>query len=303
MSDSTPDISVLMPVYNNADYLREAVQSILDQTYSNFEFLIIDDGSKDASPEILADFAKADDRVKVITQENQGYAQALNNAVDLARASLLARMDADDIAYPDRFAIQVAYLEEHPECVACGGRTLFIDNEGRPIREWSTEQTHEEIDAAHLAGHGGILVHPAAMMRRSAVIAVGKYRTEYLYAEDLDFFLRMAENGRVSNVPELVLQYRQHFASIGYSRTEAQKKAAQKALRDAYERRGLKISDELAVDGVAVDSQCDTFRKWSWWALQAGHVETARFYAAKSLKIEPWSVESWRACYCAWRGR
>ena len=115
---SEPVISVVLPVYNCADYVAEAVQSILDQTFSNFEFLIIDDGSTDATSNVLQGFR--DPRIRSITQENHGLAFTLNRGLELSRGRYVARQDADDISLPDRLGKQVAFLEAHPACALVG---------------------------------------------------------------------------------------------------------------------------------------------------------------------------------------
>lgn len=299
----TPAITVLTPVYNNARYMVLGIESILKQTYSNFEYVLVDDGSTDDSLEILRRFERKDPRIRILDRPNTGYIGALNDGLALARAPIIARMDADDVAMPDRFEKQLQYLEKHPECVAVGGRVLLIDSDGDPIREMCAEQTHEEIDAAHLAGRGGTIVHPAMMTRREALRAIGGYRSDFPWAEDLDLLLRLAEVGRLANLPDLVLHYRQHLDSIGYRRAELQQASVAAAVRAAYERRGLAVPDALSRQAVFRQSEADAHRKWAWWALEGRNLRTARKHAAFALRKQPLSLESWRAMYCAWRGR
>lgn len=304
MSDGEhiPAISVITPVYNNAPYMREAFDSILNQTFGDFEYIVINDGSTDDSLDILAEYAKQDPRFRIASHGNQGYIAALNEGLRSARAEFIARMDADDVAMPDRFEKQIAYLHAHPECVVCGGRVLLIDSEGAPLREMCDELTHEEIDGAHLAGRGGTIIHPAMMARRSAIHAIGNYSTAYPWAEDLDFFLRLAEVGRVANLPDVILRYRQHLSSIGYSKSELQQASTIAVVRDTHLRRGLPVPEGLDTKRVAVQSPGQSYRKWAWWALGAGHVPSARKHALRALRKEPFSIESWRTVYCAMRG-
>jgi glycosyltransferase involved in cell wall biosynthesis len=124
---SEPAISVLMPVYNTERYVAEAVESILAQTFRNFEFLIIDDGSTDRSLSILKRYAERDPRIYLVSRPNTGYVIALNEMLAMARGEFIARIDADDIALPERFEVQVAYLREHPEVVCLGSKVQFID--------------------------------------------------------------------------------------------------------------------------------------------------------------------------------
>jgi glycosyltransferase involved in cell wall biosynthesis len=297
-----PVISVITPVYNNAPYMREALDSILNQTFSDFEYILINDGSTDNSLQILEEYAAKDDRIRIASHGNKGYIAALNEGLDQARAEFIARMDADDVALPDRFEKQLAFLRANPGCVVVGGRVLLIDSDGAPLREMCSETTHEEIDAAHLAGHGGTIVHPAMMGRRSAIDAIGRYSTAYPWAEDLDFFLRLAEVGRVANLPDVILRYRQHLSSIGYSKSEQQQKSTIAVVRDTHLRRGLPVPNGSDAKSVVVPSAGESYRKWAWWALSAGYVASARKHALRALRNEPLSVESWRTVYCAMRG-
>lgn len=299
----TPVISVITPVYNNAPYMREAIDSILNQTFGDFEYILVNDGSTDNSLEILEEYAQKDERIHIASHGNRGYIAALNEGLSVARAEYIARMDADDVALPDRFEKQLAYLRAHPECVVVGGRVLLIDSEGAPLREMCNETEHEEIDAAHLAGRGGTIVHPAMMARRSAIDAIGEYSDAYPWAEDLDFFLRLAEVGRVANLPDVILRYRQHLSSIGYSKSELQQKSTIAVVRDTHIRRGLPVPPGLLTRPVSVPTRAQSYRKWAWWALGSGYIESARKHALRALRAEPLSVESWRTVYCALRGR
>jgi len=291
-----------MPVYNNERYLAAAVESILNQTFRDFEFIIIDDGSSDGSLQMLEQYAQKDSRIRLASRPNTGYTIALNEGLRIARGQYIARMDADDISAPDRFAKQVQFLDDHPECVVVGGNVLLIDRDGDPIREMCLGFSHEEIDAAHMNGQGGALIHPAVTIRKSALDCVGEFREDYECAEDLDIFLRLAEVGKVANLPEVVLQYRQHLSSIGYTRADEQQRYTVCAVRDAHERRGIPLPEEWEYPIQGKVSAATSYRKWVWWALSGHNVKTARKYAVKAMLLEPYFVESWRALYCAVRG-
>ena len=196
-----PAISVLMPVYNAELYVAEAVESVLAQTFTDFELITIDDGSTDRSSRILEGYAGLDSRIRLVSRPNTGIVGALNEGASMARGEIIARMDADDVSLPERFAKQFEYLLAHPDCDAAGSRVLLIDPEGAPICEINEERSHEEIDRAHMSRRTGAITHPAAMMRSEALHAVGGYRQECLWAEDFDLFLRMAEIGRLANLP------------------------------------------------------------------------------------------------------
>ena len=139
MNSGIPQVSVIMPVYNGGRYLREAVDSILNQTFREFEFIIIDDGSTDDTWSVLTDYAAHDSQVRLIQNEaNIGLTRSLNKGLAVSRAALIARQDADDISMPERLARQIAFLEMHPEVGLLGTQGDFIDADGRPIedRRW-----------------------------------------------------------------------------------------------------------------------------------------------------------------------
>jgi glycosyltransferase involved in cell wall biosynthesis len=292
-----------MAVYNGDRYLREAVNSILSQTFKDFEFIIIDDGSTDRSPELLASYARADKRVKLISRPNTGLTKSLNEGLHLARGEFVARMDGDDVSLPERFERQVDYLREHPEVDLVGSRVEFIDPDGNPINlKPGLMMTHEEIDTA-LLRKGWPVVHPAVMMRRQAVLAIGGYSEAYPTNQDHDLFLRLAEHGKLANLPDVLLQYRQHFQSITLAKSKQQGDMIEAILREAYARRGLTMPTGLLNSRPRAMSHLDHHRNWCWAALSAGNIKTARVHAVETLKKKPLSPESWRMVYCALRGR
>jgi glycosyltransferase involved in cell wall biosynthesis len=298
----TPAVSVVIPVYNGEPYLALALDSVLAQTFTDFEIVLIDDGSTDRTMEIVHTYRrKAPSHFRtVITRQNKGIVQSLNEGIQECRGELIARMDADDIARPNRFALQVKYMSEHPECVLVGSRVMLIDPEGAPIREWITELTHEEIDRTHLE-RGWPVVHPTVMMRREVVNELGGYRKQYETLEDLDLFLRLAEHGKLANLPEVLLDYRQHFSSICHTRSGEQSAIRESLLRETCLRRGM--AEPAHVDPPPPKPRVEVHRLWGWWALNAGHVQTARKHAMATLGRSPLSIESWRLAYCAVRGR
>jgi glycosyltransferase involved in cell wall biosynthesis len=305
MTTDPPLISVCMPVYNTEAYIAEAVESILNQTYRNFEFIIIDDGSTDQSLSILERYAAQDTRIRLSSKPNAGYVVRLNEMVGATRGELIARMDADDVAMPERFARQLDFLNAHPEVVAVGCRTLAIDSDGDPIAEFCTVQHHEEIDRMHLeARHGGVISHPAAMIRADAIRTVGGYRAEYWPTEDMDLWLRLAEIGRLANLPEMLLKYRQHLESTSSAKYVTQRKQTQAVAIDAHRRRGLPLPadwEPLTKNDRTTDSQLH-LQKWAWWALGAGNSRTARKYAFRLLRSNPLSWHNWKIVACSLRG-
>ena len=216
----SPAVSVVIPVYNGARYLTEALESVRRQSFADFEIVVIDDGSTDDSPRILAEFAQSDRRCRVITQENRGLVAALNRGIEEARGDLIARMDADDGAELERFARQVEHLRTNLDVAALGSSITIIDAEGRDqgVKEYQCGRANVALAIQdHCA-----LAHPSVMMRRSAVIAAGGYREAFRHAEDYDLWLRLSERHALDNLPEPLLRYRRHGASISHTHRRTQ---------------------------------------------------------------------------------
>jgi Glycosyl transferase family 2 len=215
-----PGVSVVMAVYNGERFLREAVDSVLGQTFEDLELIVIDDGSTDGSSEILSSYAAADARVLVHRQANAGTAAALNRGLHLARAPFVARLDADDLALPDRFERQHRFLAQHERVAVVGGAVTFIDEEGRAFAEWQYPLSDAEI--RRTLDDSTPLAHPAVMMRAAAVIGVGGYRPVLPKAQDVDLWLRLAAGHELANVPEPVLRYRMHLRQASVRELELQ---------------------------------------------------------------------------------
>jgi glycosyltransferase involved in cell wall biosynthesis len=296
---NAPRVSVIMPVYNAQAYLDASVRSILAQTLSDFELICIDDGSTDASLGILRRFEREDARVRVITRPNTGIVGALNDGLAAARGELIARMDADDVSLPTRFAQQVDYLDAHSDVVALGAWVVEVDAYRSPLHERQTPTLHEAIDAAHMAGHGGQIAHPSVMMRAAALRSVGGYRSCCEWAEDLDLFLRLAEVGRLANLPSVLLHYRQHSANVCFTRQKQQRAAIARAIDDAAARRGV-IASRL--QPTTAGTIAERVRSWALHAIHAGNLGIARRHARMLLREAPLRLDSWRIMYWAIKG-
>ncbi len=305
MTNDPPLISVCMPVYNAERYVAAAVESILGQSLGDFEFLI-EDNSTDGSAEVLRPYAARDPRIRLEVRPRRGLVAVLNDQIDRARGEFIARMDADDVARPERFARQVEYLRAHPECVLVGSRVRLIDPEGDPLCDWCTLQDHDAIDSVFINGVPTTAIcHPSVMMRRDALLAVGKYR-DFSMMEDLDLFLRLAEHGRLANLPEPLLEYRMHAANNSNTAAHREKmmRVNWEMGRDARQRRGLPPAPEPpAPEPSAPEPPTSQRETWAWWALGAGHLKTARKHARWVLTRAPLSPRSWKLLYCAFRGR
>jgi len=221
--NSKPRVSVIMSVYNDETYLTDAILSILEQTYEDFEFIIINDGSSDDSLRIIQEFANQDPRIIIVTRKNKGLALSLNEAILLAKGEYVARMDSDDIALPDRLKIQFDYMKSNPEIDILGGQGRLIDELGQELRDSikpiSSEDIHKYLKFA------SPLIHPTYMVKTSVYRETGGYRN-FKVAQDFDFLLRADEAGyRLGNVPDHVLLYRDNKSGLSANNAMRQMRA------------------------------------------------------------------------------
>jgi len=235
-----PRVSVILPCYNGEAYLREAVWSILDQTFGDFELIVVDDGSTDGSPAILAQLARHDSRIRIVTQPNGGIVAALNTALDHASGDYIARMDADDISFPERFAFQVDYLDRHPGTVLVGGYAVGDRNPTRASTR-TTGGRHARTDLTVFPPRIAVSMHPLIMMRAHTLRAMGGYRGDYRHAEDYDLFIRASAHGRIDNPPVDLLFYRRHEGAISVGNVEEQERSAVRAELDAIAHAGRSL--------------------------------------------------------------
>jgi glycosyltransferase involved in cell wall biosynthesis len=301
LNNKSPQLSVLMPVYNGEAYLVAAVESILQQSYDNFDFIIINDGSTDKSLEILQKFSKNDKRIKLISRENKGLVHTLNEGLALIHTPFIARMDADDIALPMRFEKQMQYLNDNNDCLLLGTRVIIIDADGDEICEMGDYFSHSEIDQGLLESKGQLIYHPSVIFRKAVVDQLGGYSYLYPHVEDLDLFLKISELGRIENLREPLLKYREHISKIGHLHRNDQILEINDVIKATYARRKLAYKETPTSPSIA-HNEIDSWKIWAWWALKAKNFKTARKYALKLLITSPFSLGSWRLLYCVLRG-
>lgn len=224
MNAPIPRISVLMSVFNCGPYVDEAVQSILNQTFRAFEFLIMDDASTDDTWERLQAFV--DSRIRLFrSAQNQGAAACKNHMLQEARGEYIAIMDGDDACLLDRFELQVRYLNEHPDCGAVGSHYVWMDEAGRDTRSFFMPLEPEAIRDG-LIYHCNTIIHATALFRKAALREVGWYRPRVGITEDYDLWLRLRDVCKLGNVPRVLYRYRQHTAQVGSARRREQGAAA-----------------------------------------------------------------------------
>ncbi len=208
----TPEVSIVMPVHNGASWLHEAVESVLRQSFTAFELLIIDDGSQDESPAISSRFARRDRRVRVIRQSKLDLASTLNRGFSEAAASVIARIDADDRAAPERIECQIRFLRAHPEIGLVGSWAEKIDARGRHLG-WLRPETRSR-ELIGILQWTNPFIHSSIMLRADIARRLGGYRRAFKAAEDYDLWLRFAEVTNVANLPEFLVQYRRHARNV-----------------------------------------------------------------------------------------
>lgn len=295
MPPPTPPLSVLMPVYNAERYLVDAVESVLAQTERRFQFVIVDDGSRDRSSAILARYARQDERIKVVTQPNSGVAASLNAGLAQCTGDLIFRMDADDLSLPRRFEVQVAEMQQRPECVALGTAVIFTDAEARPLKLYRPPMQSAQIEAELTEGNGGALVHPTVVFRRDVLLACGGYRKKYDFVEDLDLYVRLLDHGQLSNVAEPLYHYRQHPQSVNH-RLGHRDAVVAEIIAPLRSRRGLPPWPGRAASIPPGGWSLDTCRrKWALDAAEGGYFATARANALAAVLHRPWNRKNW-AC-------
>lgn len=206
-------IDVLIPVYNAADTLDETLASLCAQTMGDFRVVAIDDGSSDMSARILADWMARDSRFTYLTTANGGIVAALNRALALAEAPLVARLDADDLCAPDRLEWQSEFLAAHPDAVAVGGQVKHIDAVGAPVSGLPQAGDPGLADPNRIPAREPYIVHPFLTARTEAMRGAGGYRN-VPHSEDSDLFWRLRDRGSLHNPDRLAGQYRMHGGSI-----------------------------------------------------------------------------------------
>lgn len=272
-----PLISVLMGVYNEEEYLSKAIASILNQNYSNLEFLIVDDASTDETPNVLASYD--DPRITVIENEtNKGLTTSLNRALDRAEGKYVARQDADDISESERFTRQVSFLERNDNVAVVGTGTHLIDGNGDVVDlriGYCNPDFEDFLEKSHLV-HGSILA------RRSVLEELGGYDELFRYGQDYELWLRLSQRYEIANVPEPLYRLRIHDDSVYFSRKDESglysvlardlaMNNAEESVRKEIEKNGIRYYYDLLDD----DQRCEFHHDLATRYLRYGHVEPA----------------------------
>ena len=212
MNQTTPKISVIMSVYNAEKHLRNAIESILDQTFKDFEFIIINDGSTDESLEIIKSYH--DSRIRLIEQDNQGLTISLNTGIKASQGQYIARMDADDVSLPDRFRLQVTFLDSNPDHGLLGTTFFVIDDQSHikhvvPVMLNNTEIRQELLHRTPFA-HGCIMIRKADLNK----LDLPSYNIEFRVAQDYELWSRLAQVTKLANLEKALYLWRDSTDSV-----------------------------------------------------------------------------------------
>jgi len=292
---STPDVTVVMSVYNDAAYLRDSIESILRQEGVSFELIVIDDGSTDGSGTMLDEYATKDPRLRVVHQENQGLTRALISGCSMARGMYIARQDSDDISFSDRLRRLTVELDSHKEVAVVASSSAMIGPGGEFLFNKYSEA--EPIDP-----ETDTFCHGSLMFRRDAYERIGGYRSEFRAAQDVDLQFRLAEAGKVRFIHDLLYAYRIDERSIS-ALSPLQRKLAQLAelARDA--RRAGEDESKVLADAARIGSapsranrsEPGTGNYFIGRCLHAQRDRRALPYLWASCKTRPFSLHCWLA--------
>jgi glycosyltransferase involved in cell wall biosynthesis len=261
-------VSVVLPTYNGAQHLAQALDSILAQSFTDFEVIIINDGSTDKTATILEAYAKKDKRLRILTQKNKGLVASLNRGIELARGQYIARHDDDDISHPERFMKQVAFLDTHSEVVLVGSSMSVMDDAGQVLHNHAVllqdpELRHELLVRSPFP-HGSVMFHKAAAVK------AGLYEKTTWPAEDYDLWLRISQQGGMANIDDYLYTYRENSQGISATRQQEQAEKTAAVRARAWELRHelmnakrIDVSAYLKLDmgGLRIKRILDNYRQ------------------------------------------
>jgi glycosyltransferase involved in cell wall biosynthesis len=298
--ESNPLVSVILPTYNAAAYIGKAIESILAQSYGNFELIIINDGSSDNTAALLTQYS--DPRILIINQLNLGLPKALNAGIQVAKGKYLARQDADDVSLSERLARQVAFMEKNPSCALLGSWTNIMAAKGNGLDDLSSEPSGRKHQ--HPTANGALqvlllinnqFVHSSVMIRATCLKAIGLYSEdpEHFPPEDYDLWLRIAQQYSIANLPQVLLEYLEVPTSISRTKEKLIEERARKmslraiqAIFGAAKLNSSSIDIDTLVD--AANGRPTQLTLTQYIRLQSliraiGHQTTLRFPQEKAL--------------------
>lgn len=260
MDKSTPKVSVVMSVYNGLPYLQESIESILNQTFTDFEFIIINDCSTDNTWDVLKQYAEQDQRIKLFNNnENIGLTKSLNKALKLAQGEYIARQDADDVSLPLRFEKQVALLDKHPEFILASCNIELINAEGSYVGKYQ-RACDADLVPWYLLFHNRLAGHSQVMFRWQSIMNVGGYSEVRPYSQDYELWCRLVKVGKIAILPQVLQKQRIHSGSIS-----SEKRLEQKNYSINQTRHNIK---QLIGEEISLEEAEDLRGFWLgyWWS-------------------------------------
>lgn len=209
----SPRVSVLMSCFNAADYLPEAIESVLSQTFADFEFVIVDDGSTDRTLDVVRSYAAMDTRIVVVEKRNTGLADSLNTGMRMARGEWIARLDADDIALPIRLEKQIAYIDRHPQTVFTGSGFTEIDSAGNHLRDYLYPAGRDRC-LRRIKKLGSFPPHSSFLYHKAAAEALGGFNPRFRRSQDADLWFRLSRVGEIGVISMPLVKIRKHNTNI-----------------------------------------------------------------------------------------
>ncbi len=288
---SNPKVTVLMSVYNSEEFIRPAIESILNQTFKDFEFLIINDGSKDDCRKIIDEYSKKDKRIRLVSRENKGLVASLNEGISLAKGEYIARMDSDDISTPNRLDAEVEFLDMHRSVGLVGSNYTIIDEKTEEPKVTTNVFTHpEDLKATQFIsnqyGHGSV------MMRAAIARKAGGYNPDVGHVEDYDLWTRINRMSDIANIREPLYLYRSVASGVTLKNHELQIRQAF-VVRDAaflyflMNRRKFKIFTwhPGTTDGYA-QKKAALYRNYAYLYRRTGHRSKALFMLGAAYALD-----------------
>lgn len=298
---SPPRVTVFVPVYNGEPFLAETIESVLTQTYRDFELLVVDDCSTDRSAEIVLSYS--DSRIRLDRNElNRGRPYTRNRGLQLARGEYFAVLDADDVCEPQRLEKSVAFLDAQPDIAAVGSAATYIDDSGRALFVQRVPSSSDAIRRRIFTAN--CFVHSSVTFRRAAVLAIGGYDERLPYSQDYDLFLRLAADHRLANLTVPLVRYRVHGGQVSQKKMAAQRRLADGARSKAFYAQmargaidpavqppdvGL-LSGLLGRSGTLAADRLD----WARINLMLGNRAASAGLVARAIARAPLCVRAWR---------
>lgn len=259
-----PMVSVIMPAYNAEPFISEAIDSILAQTFDNFELIILDDGSHDNTASIVLSYQ--DSRIRFIHKENEGVARTLNKGVREAKGEFIWRHDADDISLPDKLQLEMEFMAKHPNCLLVATQVAFMTERGKvawnkkqPKDNWLGKEGHKWVTFEDFSPYSPI-THGTALIRACAFEKAGLYREAFITSEDIDMWLRMMDHGKLAVLNQCLSLHR--ISSASATAVHGWKNEFYRELAKQYwNQRQINIHDDLEVNGCIVEPESPTLKK------------------------------------------